>query len=115
MSSAAPAPLSREDKIEIFHLATRSLVHWYGDHFKRGMSDEELKSALERSLGIFGGSGGPNRLSVSFKGSGLRIWGGWHAVNHVKEAPLFSGKATIAMAREVYGITDPDEKQKSLF
>ncbi len=78
------------------------------------MSDEELKSALERSLGIFRGSGGPNRLSVSFKGSGLRIWGGWHAVNHVKEAPLFSGKATITMGREVYGIPNPDETQLTL-
>jgi len=29
--------------------------------------------------------------------------------------PTFQGAATVAMAREVYGICDPDEKQLSLF
>jgi len=28
---------------------------------------------------------------------------------------LFAGKTTIAMAREVYGITDPDDEQMRLF
>ncbi len=107
-------PLSNEDRIEVFKIATRSLVHRHGDKFKVGMSTEELEHALEKSLGIFGGSGSIDRLNVSHKGAGLKIWGGWHIVNHVQEAPLFQGKATIAMAREVYGIGDPDDGQMSL-
>jgi len=33
----------------------------------------------------------------------------------VLEKPLFAGAATIAKAREVYGITDPNDKQLNLF
>ena len=109
-----PPLLSNEDRIAVFKLATNGLVHWYHDKFKFGMTDNELKKALEDALGIFGGSGGPNRLSVSHKGAGLSIWGGWHSINHVKEKPLFSGAATIAMAREVYGIADPESDQLPL-
>lgn len=78
------------------------------------MTDEQLGTALEHALGIFGGSGGPDQPSVTFKGAGLDIWGGWSVINHVTSAPLFSGTATIAMAREVYGIKDPDKDQLSL-
>lgn len=108
-------PLTQADKELIFKQATSGLVHWYGKQFKNGMTDEELENALKSALGIFGGSGGPGRPSVSFTGTGLRIWGAWHTVNHIKEKPLFSGKATIAMARQVYGIKDPDNKQMDLF
>ncbi len=106
--------LSRKGRIEVFHLATKSLLRRYGDRFKSGMSDEELRSALETCLGIFGGSGGPDRLSVAYRGSGLKIWGGWRVINHVTDKPLYSGKATIAMAREVYGIGNPEDAQMSL-
>ena len=89
-------------------------MKWYGDRFASGMNDAELKAALEQVLGIFGGSGGPGRLSVCFKGAGLRIWGGRHSFNHVEEKPLFSGASTIAMAREVYGIANPELEQMTL-
>lgn len=114
MPSSPFEPLSRQERIEVFKLATKGLVKRYGDNFASGMSDAELKAALEQVLGIFGGSGGPDRLSVCFKGSGLRIWGSHHAFNHVEEKPLFEGAATIAMAREIYGIVDPDLEQISL-
>ena len=116
-SPASPLPdkqLSNEDRIEVFKIATRSLVYRYGDKFKDGMTTEELEHALEEGLGIFGGCGSLDSLHVSYKGAGFKIWGGWHIVNHVQEAPLFQGKATIAMAREVYGIGDPDDGQMSL-
>ena len=71
----SPPSLSQEDRIEIFQIATRSLVYWHKEKFKDGMSDKELENALRQSLGIFGGSGGPHRLSVTFQGSGLKIWG----------------------------------------
>ncbi len=109
-----PPTLSEQDRIAVFKLATKGLVHWYHGKFKSGMTDNELKKALEEALGIFGGSGGRKRLSVSHKGAGLCIWGGWHSINHVKEKPLFSGAATIAMAREVYGIADPKSDQLPL-
>lgn len=110
----ANRPLTETDRTEIFKLATRSLEHWFGYRFEGGMTDDELANALEVSLGIFGGSGGPNRTSVEFTGSGLRIWGGWHIVNHCADKPLFEGKRTIAMAREVYGIPNPEDEQLSL-
>lgn len=109
-----PPALSEQDRIKVFKLATKGLVHRYHNKFESGITDAELKSALEDALGIFGGSGGPDRLSVSHKGAGLCIWGGWHSINHVKEKPLFAGATTIAMAREVYGIADPDSDQMSL-
>ncbi len=111
----ATHPLTREDRTEIFRIATSSFLRRYGDRFERGMTDELLAEALQASLGIFGGSGGPGRPSVTYTGSGLRIWGGWHIVNHVTEKPLFAGNATITMAREVYGIRNPDNKQLNLF
>ncbi len=108
-------PLTQADREEIFRIATTSFVRRYGDRFAVGMTDNELAAALETALGIFGGSAGPGRLSVAFTGSGLRIWGGWHIVNHVTEKPLFAGSATIAMARTTYAIADPDNKQLDLF
>ena len=98
----------------MFKLATTGLLKWYGDQFVSGMNDTELKEALEQVLGIFGGSGGPDRLSICFKGAGLCIWGGRHSFNHVEEKPLFSGASTISMAREVYGIVNPELAQMIL-
>lgn len=107
--------LSEADRLEIFRIATRGLVHWHGDQMKSGMTDAELEAALVTSLGIFGGCAAPGKPSVSFAGAGLRIWGGWSIVNHSKEKPLFAGKRTVAMAREVYAIPNPDSQQLSLF
>jgi hypothetical protein len=70
---------------------------------------------LRAVFGSFGGSGGPGRPSIAFTGAGLRIWGGWHSVNHVTDKPLFAGMTTIAFARRVYTIADPDKKQMELF
>lgn len=107
--------LSATDKEEAFRIATKGLVRWYAEDIKSGMSDEALEAALEKVLGIFGGSCGPGRLDVVFQGSGLRIWAGWHTVNHVAEEPVFAGKQTVAMARHVYGIANPGDSQLSLF
>ena len=115
MATGIDRPLTEADKVMIFKLATASLPRRYGETIKSGMSDEDLSNALQSVLGIFGGSGGPGRPSISFTGSGLRIWGGWHIVNHVTEKPLFAGNATIAMARTIYKIGDPGNKQIDLF
>ena len=110
-----PPPLSEADKREVFRLATRSFTEQFARKTKNGMTDTELEQALKDHLGIFGGSGGPDRLSVTHQGAGLKIWGGWHTVNHVKEKPLYSGRHAVAFVREVYGISDPSEKQGNLF
>jgi len=62
-----------QDRIEIFKQATSSFMQWYGDKFADRMTDDELEAALTRSLGIFGGSGGPDRYSITFKGASLKL------------------------------------------
>lgn len=108
-------PLSQADKVAAFRAATIGFEHHFGNRFAVGMTDQELAAALEMSLGIFGGSGGPGRMNITFQGAGLKVWASWHIHNHVQEKPLFSGTATIAMARDVYGIPDPANCQLSLF
>lgn len=108
-------PLTEADRLEVFRIATQSLVTWFAADIETGMTDQQLAKALESSLGIFGGSSGPDRLSVAHTGSGLRIWGGWHIVNHVTEKPLFAGQRTIEAARAVYTVKNPDNKQLDLF
>lgn len=108
-------PLSQADKEEVFRISTRALPKWYADEVAKGMTDAALTSALEHVLGIFGGSCGPGRLDVAHQAAGLKIWGGWHLENHHTEKPLYSGTTTLAMARHIYGIRDPDEEQMALF
>ncbi len=115
MDASPSPPLTQAERIEIFKLATRGLVHRYGEQFKAGMSDADLRSALAESLGLFGGSGSPDGPSVAYTGAGFRIWGGRHTVNHHTQKPLFAGDATVAMAREVYEIPDPLNGQLKLF
>lgn len=106
--------LTREDKINVFRIATRMFAFCHRQDITNGMTDEVLTQALSTCLGTFGGSAGPGRLSTIHTGSGLRIWGGWHIVNHVTENPLFAGTTTIAMAREVYEIANPSQQQLDL-
>lgn len=109
-----PKPLSPTDRLAVFKEATKGFRKRHQHQIKVGMADDELKTALEMTLGIFGGSGGPDRLSISFQGAGLKIWGGWHVVNHVKEKPLFAGAQTVDTAREVYQIPNPNDQQMRL-
>lgn len=87
----------------------------WAEHARTGMTDEELTASLSRALGIFGGSGGPNCFHIVHQGSGLKIWASREVTNHVTTPPLFAGAATVAMAREVYGIADPTDNQMCLF
>ena len=43
------------------------------------------------------------------------LWAAWEWPNHVTDKPLFQGTATIAMARQVYGIRNPENQQLALF
>jgi len=115
MAQPQDRPLTVADREWIFRRATAALPRKYPEAIKDGLTDAQLKAALKYILGIFGGRGAPGELSFTVMGAGLRIWGGWRTVNHVIEPPLYAGMATIAMAREIYGIVDPDNPQLRLF
>ena len=108
-------PLTQADLEEVFRIATKALPKWHADEIANGMTDAVLTSALEQALGIFGGSCGPGRMDVAHQAAGLKIWGGWHIVNHHIEKPLYQGDKTLAMARHIYGIDDPNDEQMALF
>lgn len=111
-------PLTAADKRDGFIRATGGFsgarTRW-AERGARGMSETDLAEALAYELGIFGGSAGPDMLSLTYQGAGLRIWISWEIQNHVAVKPTFEGKATIAMARLVYGIKDPADRQLVLF
>jgi len=48
--------------------------------------------------------------------SGLRIFGSWHMmpIPSDNRKPLFKGSSTMAMARRVYGVADPTDRQLEL-
>jgi hypothetical protein len=65
-------------------------------------------------MGLEGGGTGPRlpngiHMSFYYKGSGLQIRGGRGDDNVCGQKPRWTGSATIAMARRVYGIKTPEE------
>ncbi len=107
-------PLTEADKHAGFLRATASMSGAKQRWAARGLTDAELAEALAYELGIFGGSCGPEILALTYQGAGLKIWISWEVHNHVTMKPTFDGKATLAMARLVFGIQDPADRQRSL-
>ncbi len=101
---AGPSPVTNEDRV----------TAWYAGQIDAGMTDPELEAALEVSFGIMGGSCGPSAMHVTYQGPGLRIWAAWEVTSHYGTKPVFAGHATVAMAKEVYGIANPQERQMRL-
>ena len=112
---SGPVPLTPQEREQAFRTATSGFARRYADKIADGMSDSELEGALATSLGSFGGAGGPDQLHITFKGSGLKIWASHEVHNHVTAKPIFEGKATMMMARDVYAIADPADMQLPLF
>lgn len=108
-------PLTQDDKVAAFRAATGVFVRKHADRIAAGMTDEELEAALRDALGSFAGRGGPGQMHLTWQGAGLKIWASWHIHNHVREAPIFAGRQTIAMAREIYGVPDSGNPQLPLF
>ncbi|MXO69042.1 hypothetical protein GRI72_09415 [Altererythrobacter marinus] len=108
-------PLTPDEKAQAFRRATSGFEKRFAEQISRGMSDAELAAALKECLGIFGGSGGPHCIDVSYQGAGLKIWAARSCPNHVLEKPVFEGSATIEMARHIYEIRDPADTQMLLF
>jgi hypothetical protein len=52
-------------------------------------------------------------LGISYQGSGLKIWVDRCIGSH-RGKPILAGAATVAMARAVYGIKDPTDRQMTL-
>jgi hypothetical protein len=108
-------PLSEADKLAAFKACTGSLPKRYKKEIAAGMTDAQLAIALEQAIGILGGSSAQRgRPAVAYKGAGLKIWAGWDWPD-MRQKPLFAGAATIALARQIYCIPDPNDGQMSLF
>jgi len=111
--------LTPEDKRLAFIRATRGMsraVERWADRAAKDMTDEQLAEALQYELGIEGGASATDKVpAYHVKGAGLQIWASWDFPSVHQDKPLFKGAATIAMARQVYGIRNPDDKQMDLF
>ena len=60
-------PLTQNEKALAFRKVTASFPKRYADQIAAGMSDDDLSKALQATLGILGGSAGPNQLSTLIK------------------------------------------------
>lgn len=100
-----------DEDTAVFFEATKGLARRHGRQFRNGMTDAELRRALESLFGIWGGSGGPEQVDVSHQAAGLKIWAGFST----RSRPLFAGEATLRMARHLYGIPNPAASQLSMF
>lgn len=110
--------LSQTDIIEALRRATTSFEgadeRWQA-RARSGLTDAELGDVLKYEIGIAGGSSGRDILSVEYQRSGLKIWAGWQGTNSFRDCPVLEGKRTMQMAREIYGICDPLDKQNAAF
>ena len=110
--------LTEHDKRAAFVQATTGFAN-AAERWKQraatGLTDEQLIEALRFEIGIFGGASGPERMTTAHQGAGLKIWASWNGwINTSTEKPIFAGAATIRMAREVYGIENPQDGQMRL-
>jgi hypothetical protein len=108
-------PLTDDEKLWAFRRATNhidgSRERWV-KRSQRGLTDEELREELQREMGFFGSSG--ERVGITCQAAGLKIWAD-HCAGSRSRPPILEGQATLRLAREVYGIADPDDKQGRLF
>jgi hypothetical protein len=107
--------LTETDKLAGFKACTGGLPKWHAEQIAAGMTDAELASVLEQVIGIMGGQSARKSCpAVSYRGAGLKIWVAWDWPDE-NLPPNFAGATTIAVAREVYGIRNPEERQLQLF
>ena len=82
---------------------------------KTSLNDHDLEQALKHEIGIAGGSGCRDSISIAYQGSGLKIWASRTTPNHGTDEPIFQGTQTMKMARLVFNIADPSNLQADLF
>ena len=110
--------ITEQQKLEGFLIAVNSFAEAserWNERSRKGLSDKQLQEALAYELGIYGGSCGPNDLSVSYQGAGLKIWITEDIHNPYDISPALQGNQTIRFARDTYNIKDPSDNQMSLF
>lgn len=108
-------PLSAEEKVAAFKVATDYFARRLTEHGNCPMDDFTLEAMLRKAMGVRDMRYSPGKLHVSWKGSGLRIWATRSIHDFHDGPPLIAGARTLAMAREVYGIPHPGDAQLSLF
>ena len=110
--------LTDEDKQKAFIRAvtnTAGAKDRWKKRAEKGLNDQGLHDALRRELGIAGGGGCRDSVKIEYQGAGLKIWASWQGVTTCIDSPIFEGKHTMKMARQVFGIDNPNEQQMSLF
>jgi len=116
MESEIDETLSDDEKARALRLAAESVegakTRW-AERIASGQTNEQLARALEYEFGEMGGCSSEN-IGVTYQRSGLKIWAD-HCIGSRSRPPILEGAATLRLAREVYGISDPDEKQGRLF
>ena len=118
MTDESP-PLTPDEKLWAFRRATNAMSgsdRRWAERVRTGVTDEQLADALKYELGeVAGFYGHDNGVNVECEGNGQKIWAS-HGMPHRHTAtPMCQGPATLRLAREIYGIADPDEKQGRLF
>jgi hypothetical protein len=110
------SPLKYADKIRALRLAAESMEdapkRW-AERIRTGQTNEQLARALEYEFGQFGGCSRDD-IGVTYQRNGLKIWA-HRCIGGRSRPPILEGQATVRLAREVYGIADPEEKQMGLF
>ena len=114
MTDETPS-LTHDEKLWAFRRATNAMSgspQRWTERVRTGLNGERLADALKYELGeVAGFYGHDNGVNGGCEGNGQKIWAS-HGVPHRHTAePMCQGKATLRLAREVYGIADPDEKQ----
>jgi hypothetical protein len=111
-----PPPLTDDEKVWAFRRAAEGMEgapkRW-AERVSSGLTDEQLEDALQYEFGSMGGSSRDN-VGVTYAGDGLKVWAD-RRMGSRSRPPMLEGKTTLAFARRVYGITDPDDKQMWLF
>jgi hypothetical protein len=109
-------PLSPDDKARALRLAAESMEgapkRW-AERVGTGQTDDQLARALEYEFGAMGGCS-RHDIGVTYQGNGLKLWAD-RCIGSRSQPPILEGQATVRLAREVYGIADPEEKQMGLF
>ncbi len=110
--------VSYEDK----RLALESAACSYSGARKRweerrqtGLSDDDLKKALEKEFGIYGGGTHRNTMSIAYQGAGLKVWFSPNSSLNCSDQLILQGVQTVRMARAVFRVPNPDDDQLGLF
>jgi hypothetical protein len=114
--TAHETPLTEDEKLLAFRKATNSMEgsdRRWAERVTRGQTDEQLAEALQYELGAMGGFSRDD-IGVTYQGNGLKIWAD-RCIGSRRNPPILEGNQTVAFARRVYGIADPEEKQMGLF